>query len=137
MWKFLVDNQVQHELKVRAIKKIEMLGNGDWSRSLSKPLEVLPKQHNIKLNEAKLTKGGRILWELTISFSPRCTGNHDEIGKANCWSCWQGSPCILIYQGDLTWDWTWCDVFINVNSTLLEVKSKFIKSCHEPNFFKC
>ena len=78
MWKFLRDKQVLHTLKETAIRKIQMLGNGHWRGRLCKPLEGLPKQHDMKLYEARLTKGGRILWELAVAFSPRCSDDCDK-----------------------------------------------------------
>ncbi|XP_038048886.1 TPR and ankyrin repeat-containing protein 1-like [Patiria miniata] len=78
VWKFLRDKLVLHSLKEMAIRKIQMLGSGDWRVRLCKPLEGLPKQHDMKLYEARLTKGGRILWELAIAFSPRCSEESEK-----------------------------------------------------------
>ncbi|XP_022098419.1 TPR and ankyrin repeat-containing protein 1-like [Acanthaster planci] len=78
VWKFLHDRQVPHKLKETAIRKIQMLGSGDWRGRLCKPLEGQPKQHNMKLYEARLTKGGRILWEVAIAFSPRCSEESEK-----------------------------------------------------------
>ncbi|XP_033629676.1 TPR and ankyrin repeat-containing protein 1-like isoform X2 [Asterias rubens] len=78
VWKFLRDKQVLHSLKETSIRKIQMLGNGNWRGRLCKPLEGLPKQHNMKLYEARLTRGSRILWELAIAFSPRCSDECDK-----------------------------------------------------------
>ena len=55
------------------IRKIQLLGNGNWRARLCKQLDGLPRERDMKLYEAKLTKGGRILWELAIAFSPRCS----------------------------------------------------------------
>ena len=92
VWKFFRDNQVPHGLKETAIRKVQMLGSGDWRGRLCKPLKGLPKQHNMKLYEARLTKGGRILWELAIAFSPRCSEECEKrlesgektVSKRNC-----------------------------------------------------
>ncbi|XP_038048876.1 TPR and ankyrin repeat-containing protein 1-like [Patiria miniata] len=78
VWKFLRDKLVLHSLKETAIRKIQMLGSGDWRVRLCKPLEGLPKQHDMKLYEARLTKGSRILWELAIAFSPRCSEESEK-----------------------------------------------------------
>ncbi|XP_022098421.1 TPR and ankyrin repeat-containing protein 1-like isoform X2 [Acanthaster planci] len=78
VWKFLHDRQVPNKLKETAIRKIQMLGSGDWRGRLCKPLEGPPKQHNMKLYEARLTKGGRILWEVAIAFSPRCSEESEK-----------------------------------------------------------
>ncbi|XP_022085705.1 TPR and ankyrin repeat-containing protein 1-like isoform X3 [Acanthaster planci] len=76
VWKFLLANkQVPHNLKEIAIRKIQTLASGDWRSNLCKPLEGIPKQCDIKLYEAKLTKASRILWELAVVFSRRITNS--------------------------------------------------------------
>ena len=70
-------------MKKRIIKKIQQLANGNMRGHLAKPLEGLAKQNNIRLYEAKLTKGARILWELAIAFSPRCSNNPELLGERN------------------------------------------------------
>ncbi|XP_038055912.1 TPR and ankyrin repeat-containing protein 1-like [Patiria miniata] len=78
VWKTLLDKKVPRDIKDTAIRRIQTLANGDWRGGLSKPLAGLPKECNIKLYEAKLDKARRILWELTIVFSPRLTGRESE-----------------------------------------------------------
>ncbi|XP_072047467.1 TPR and ankyrin repeat-containing protein 1-like [Amphiura filiformis] len=74
VWKILRDRHVQPKLKQGIIRRIQQLGNGNWRLRWCKQLDGLPRQHDMKLYEAKLTKGGRILWELALAFSPRCNG---------------------------------------------------------------
>ena len=69
VWKVLKDRKVPFEIKQRSIRKIQLLASGEWLASLCKQLEGVPS--DIKLYEAKLSKGARIIWELTIDFSPR------------------------------------------------------------------
>ncbi|KAH3807147.1 hypothetical protein DPMN_135480, partial [Dreissena polymorpha] len=46
-----------------------MLASGDWQPHLCKKVRHIPATLN--LFEAKFSKGGRIMWELAITFSPR------------------------------------------------------------------
>nr|KAF6421423.1 hypothetical protein HJG59_018697 [Molossus molossus] len=64
-------------MKKKIILAIDQLGNGEWTKSLKKRLKHL--EGNIKLYEAKLDKGARMLWELAIDFSPRCSKNPEKI----------------------------------------------------------
>ncbi|XP_078072737.1 TPR and ankyrin repeat-containing protein 1-like isoform X2 [Mustelus asterias] len=60
---------VPQHMKTKTVKVIRQLGNGEWTQSLQKPLKHL--NCPIKLYEAKLDKGARMLWELAVDFSPR------------------------------------------------------------------
>ncbi|XP_070564892.1 LOW QUALITY PROTEIN: TPR and ankyrin repeat-containing protein 1-like [Ptychodera flava] len=73
VWKILRDKRLEQGMKVRIINKIRLLASGIWRPDLAKRLEGAAKQHDIQLFEAKLTKAARILWELAIAFSPRCS----------------------------------------------------------------
>ncbi|XP_075403192.1 TPR and ankyrin repeat-containing protein 1 [Tenrec ecaudatus] len=64
-------------IKKKAISAIQQLGNGEWTQGLQKRLKHL--KGNIQLFEAKLDKGTRMLWELAIDFSPRCSENPEKI----------------------------------------------------------
>ncbi|NXG23123.1 TRNK1 protein, partial [Grallaria varia] len=75
--KTLSNKAVPHDLKTKTIRTIKQLGNGEWSRSLQKPLKHL--KADIQLYEAKLNKGARMLWELAIDFSPRCSESPEKI----------------------------------------------------------
>ncbi|NXM78890.1 TRNK1 protein, partial [Serilophus lunatus] len=75
--KTLSSKAVPHYLKAKTIMTIKQLGNGEWSRGLQKPLKHL--KANIQLYEAKLGKGARMLWELAIDFSPRCSESPEKI----------------------------------------------------------
>lgn len=77
MLKTLSSKAVPHYLKAKTIMTIKRLGNGEWSRGLQKPLKHL--KADIQLYEAKLGKGARMLWELAIDFSPRCSESPEKI----------------------------------------------------------
>ncbi|XP_064525921.1 TPR and ankyrin repeat-containing protein 1 isoform X2 [Pseudopipra pipra] len=77
MLKTLSSKAVPHDLKTKTIRTIKQLGNGEWTRGLQKPLKHL--KANIRLYEAKLDKGARMLWELAIDFSPRCSESPEKI----------------------------------------------------------
>ncbi|XP_018413297.1 PREDICTED: TPR and ankyrin repeat-containing protein 1 [Nanorana parkeri] len=63
-------------MKNKIIISIQKLGNGEWTRGLNKQLKL---NNNIKLFEVKLDKGGRMLWELAVDFSPRCSEDPEKI----------------------------------------------------------
>uniref|UniRef100_A0A8C8ASD6 Tetratricopeptide repeat and ankyrin repeat containing 1 n=1 Tax=Otus sunia TaxID=257818 RepID=A0A8C8ASD6_9STRI len=77
MLKTLGSKAVPHYLKTKTIMTIKQLGNGEWTRGLQKPLKHL--KADIQLYEAKLGKGARMLWELAIDFSPRCSESAEKI----------------------------------------------------------
>ncbi|XP_040446265.1 TPR and ankyrin repeat-containing protein 1 isoform X1 [Falco naumanni] len=77
MLKTLSSKAVPHYLKTKTIMTIKQLGNGEWTRGLWKPLKHL--KADIQLYEAKLDKGARMLWELAIDFSPRCSESAEKI----------------------------------------------------------
>ncbi|XP_050746673.1 TPR and ankyrin repeat-containing protein 1 isoform X2 [Gymnogyps californianus] len=77
MLKTLGSKAVPHYLKTKTIMAIKQLGNGEWTRGLQKPLKHL--KADIQLYEAKLGKGARMLWELAIDFSPRCSESAEKI----------------------------------------------------------
>ncbi|XP_044311040.1 TPR and ankyrin repeat-containing protein 1 isoform X2 [Varanus komodoensis] len=64
-------------MKNKVIRIIQQLGNGEWTKGLQKQLKHL--KGDIQLYEAKLDKGARMLWELAIDFSPRCSENAEKI----------------------------------------------------------
>ncbi|KAM4028227.1 TPR and ankyrin repeat-containing protein 1 [Anomaloglossus baeobatrachus] len=74
--KKLESKTVPHYMKNKIIVSIQKLGNGEWTRSLQKQLKL---KSNIKLYEVKLDKGARMLWELAIDFSPRCSEEPEKI----------------------------------------------------------
>ncbi|XP_072709795.1 TPR and ankyrin repeat-containing protein 1 [Ciconia boyciana] len=80
MLKMLGSKAVPHYLKTKTIMTIKQLGNGEWTRGLQKPLKHL--KADIQLYEAKLGKGARMLWELAIDFSPRCSESAEKIMEA-------------------------------------------------------
>ncbi|KAM3929731.1 TPR and ankyrin repeat-containing protein 1 [Leptodactylus fuscus] len=67
---------VPQYMKRKIIISIQKLGNGEWTRNLQKQLKV---KSNMKLYEVKLDKGARMLWELAIDFSPRCSEDPEKI----------------------------------------------------------
>ncbi|XP_038665773.1 TPR and ankyrin repeat-containing protein 1-like isoform X2 [Scyliorhinus canicula] len=68
---------VPQQMKTKTVKVIRQLGNGEWTQSLQKPLKHL--NCPIKLYEAKLDKGARMLWELAVDFSPRYSEKPEAI----------------------------------------------------------
>ncbi|XP_068526771.1 TPR and ankyrin repeat-containing protein 1 isoform X2 [Anas acuta] len=75
--KTLSSKAVPPYLKTKTIMTIKHLGNGEWTKVLQKPLKHL--KADIQLYEAKLGKGARMLWELAIDFSPRCSESAEKI----------------------------------------------------------
>nr|XP_015212780.1 PREDICTED: TPR and ankyrin repeat-containing protein 1 isoform X1 [Lepisosteus oculatus] len=75
--KKLGSKEVQLHTRNKIVQVIQQLGNGDWTVSLQKKLKHLKSE--IKLYEAKLDKGARMMWELAIDFSPRCSENPEKI----------------------------------------------------------
>uniref|UniRef100_A0A4X2LFF3 Tetratricopeptide repeat and ankyrin repeat containing 1 n=1 Tax=Vombatus ursinus TaxID=29139 RepID=A0A4X2LFF3_VOMUR len=77
MLKKLASKAVTRVLKKKIVLAIQHLGNGEWTQGLQKRLRHL--HGDIQLYEAKLDKGARMLWELAIDFSPRCSENPEKI----------------------------------------------------------
>ncbi|XP_066100841.1 TPR and ankyrin repeat-containing protein 1 isoform X1 [Saccopteryx bilineata] len=77
MLKKLSSKAMTKVMKKKVILAIQRLGNGEWTQGLQKRLKHL--KGNIQLFEAKLDKGARMLWELAIDFSPRCSENPEKI----------------------------------------------------------
>ncbi|NWX84042.1 TRNK1 protein, partial [Nothoprocta pentlandii] len=75
--KTLRSKALPYYLKTKTIMTIQRLGSGEWTRGLQKPLKHL--KADIQLYEAKLGKGERMLWELAIDFSPRCSESAEKI----------------------------------------------------------
>uniref|UniRef100_A0A6I8P8F4 Tetratricopeptide repeat and ankyrin repeat containing 1 n=1 Tax=Ornithorhynchus anatinus TaxID=9258 RepID=A0A6I8P8F4_ORNAN len=67
---------VPRPMKRKIVLVIQQLGNGEWTQSLQKRLRHL--KAGIRLYEAKLDKGARMLWELAVDFSPRCSENPEK-----------------------------------------------------------
>ncbi|XP_063468127.1 TPR and ankyrin repeat-containing protein 1 isoform X2 [Symphalangus syndactylus] len=77
MLKKLSSKVMTKVIKKKIILAIQQLGNGEWTQGLQKRLKHL--KGSIQLFEAKLDKGARMLWELAIDFSPRCSENPEKI----------------------------------------------------------
>ncbi|XP_037703012.1 TPR and ankyrin repeat-containing protein 1 [Choloepus didactylus] len=77
MLKKLSSRAMTKVMKKKIILAIQQLGNGEWTQGLQKRLKHL--KGSIQLFEAKLDKGARMLWELAIDFSPRCSENPEKI----------------------------------------------------------
>ncbi|XP_007943872.2 TPR and ankyrin repeat-containing protein 1 [Orycteropus afer afer] len=75
--KKLSSKAVTKIMKKKVILAIQHLGNGEWTQGLHKRLKYL--KGNIQLFEARLDKGARMLWELAIDFSPRCSENPEKV----------------------------------------------------------
>lgn len=74
-WKALQNANVSDALKRRIVARIRMLAEGRWTKKLCRRLDGLPKKRNVMLFEAKLTKSSRIIWELTVAFSAKCSND--------------------------------------------------------------
>ncbi|XP_022800232.1 TPR and ankyrin repeat-containing protein 1-like isoform X2 [Stylophora pistillata] len=74
-WKALQNTNVSDSLKRRIIGRIRMLAEGRWTKTLCRRLDGIPKKRNIMLFEAKLTRASRIIWELTVAFSAKCSND--------------------------------------------------------------
>ncbi|XP_047730424.1 TPR and ankyrin repeat-containing protein 1 isoform X2 [Prionailurus viverrinus] len=77
MLKKLSSKVMTKVMKKKVILAIQQLGNGEWTQGLQKRLKHL--KGSIRLFEAKLDKGARMLWELAIDFSPRCSENPEKV----------------------------------------------------------
>lgn len=77
MLKKLGSKSISHYMKKKIVFAVQQLGNGEWTQGLQKRLKHL--KSNIQLYEAKLDKGARMLWEIAIEFSPRCSENAEKI----------------------------------------------------------
>ncbi|KFQ26340.1 TPR and ankyrin repeat-containing protein 1, partial [Mesitornis unicolor] len=91
MLKLLSSKSVPQYLKTKTIMTIKQLGNGEWTRGLQKPLKHL--KADIQLYEAKLGKGARMLWELAIDFSPRCSESAEKIMETEQTKSLPGKSC--------------------------------------------
>ena len=97
-WKTLQSAAVSDSVKRRIVAKIRMLAEGRWSKKLCKRLEGLPKKHGILLFEARLTRSARIIWELTVAFSARCSEDPELRVQA-------GQSCGRVYSEIIrVWD---------------------------------
>ncbi|XP_023410615.2 TPR and ankyrin repeat-containing protein 1 isoform X1 [Loxodonta africana] len=77
MLKKLSSKAMTRVMKKKIILAIQQLGNGEWTQGLQKRLKHL--KGRIRLFEAKLDKGARMLWELAIDFSPRCSESPEKV----------------------------------------------------------
>ena len=68
VYRVLRSRKVPMVIKQKILKKIKQLSTGYWPRELHKRLEGVK---DIFLYEAKINKGSRILWEVSVSFSER------------------------------------------------------------------
>ena len=74
-WKALQNTNVCDALKRRIVARIRMLAEGRWTKKLCRRLSGVSKNRNIMLFEAKLTRSSRIIWELTVAFSAKCSND--------------------------------------------------------------
>ena len=83
-------NEKKHpySLRLRAARTVYELAEGKRSRELSK--EVSSSSSN--LFEAKLSKGGRIIWQVAVQFSPRRTERHCNPIYAQVIRVWEIVP---------------------------------------------
>ena len=71
VWKIITDVKLLPHVKSAILKKIRLLANGQWTKDLAKRVKGVSK--SLKLYEARLNRHRRLIWEVAISFSPRCS----------------------------------------------------------------
>ena len=71
VWKIITDVKLLPHVKSAILKKIRLLAKGQWTEKLAKKLKGVSK--SLKLYEARLNRHSRLIWEVAISFSPRCS----------------------------------------------------------------
>ena len=71
VWKVITDPKLSPRVKSAMLKKIRLLANGQWTKKLAKKVKGVSK--SLKLYEARLNRHSRLIWEVAISFSPRCS----------------------------------------------------------------
>ena len=83
-------NEKEHPytLRLRAARTVYELAEGRRGKELSKELS----NQSSNLFEAKLSKGGRIIWQIAIQFSPRRTGEHHNPIYAQVIRVWEIVP---------------------------------------------
>ena len=83
-------NEKEHpyKLRLRAARTVYELAEGRRGRELSKELS----HQSSNLFEAKMSKGGRIIWQIAIQFSPRRTGEHRNPIYAQVIRVWEIVP---------------------------------------------
>lgn len=74
-WKALQNNKISDSLKRRIVARVRMLAEGRWTKKLCRRVDGLSKKRNIMLFDAKLTRSSRIIWELTVAFSAKCSND--------------------------------------------------------------
>ena len=73
--KFLKHDNQKH-LKYKIIQIIRRIALGEFHKKLCKKLHL---NSALIIYEAKVTKAARLLWEVVIQFSPRCTGQGNTV----------------------------------------------------------
>ena len=71
--KFLKNENSRH-IKYKVVQKIHRIAQGEFHDKLCKKVSS-----SLQLYEAKITKAARLLWEVAIQFSPRCTGQNNSV----------------------------------------------------------
>ena len=71
VWKIITDVKLSPHVKSAILKKMRLLANGQWTKELAKKVKGVSK--SLKLYEARLNRHSRLIWEVAISFSPRCS----------------------------------------------------------------
>ena len=72
--KFLKDDNCPLEIKTAAVERIGSLASGKWLQSLRTPLDPASDVY-----EGQLTTNSRILWDVSVQFSSKCTSK--DMGK--------------------------------------------------------
>ena len=85
---FKSEKEHPYTLRLRAARTVYNLAEGKRSKELSKELS----SQSANLFEAKISKGGRILWQKAVQFSPRRTGEHCNPIYAQVIRIWEIVP---------------------------------------------
>lgn len=85
---FKGEKEHPYTLRLRAARTVYELAEGKRGRELSKELS----SQSSNLFEAKINKGGRIIWQKAVQFSPRRTGEHSNPIYAQVIRIWEIVP---------------------------------------------
>ncbi|XP_075916736.1 TPR and ankyrin repeat-containing protein 1-like [Petromyzon marinus] len=75
----LNDKSLPRAARRNIVRVIYSLGNGDWHLHRIKKVKGVAESSEIRLFEARVDRAARLLWELAIDFSPRCSAKPEKI----------------------------------------------------------
>ena len=85
---FKSEKEHPYTLRLQAARTVYELAEGKRGKKLSKELS----SQSSNLFEAKISKGGRIIWQRAVQFSPRRTGEHGNPIYAQVIRVWEIVP---------------------------------------------